>query len=167
MTNTHFERFKDDLESRLREYLRYHTSFRLVEDIRLKFNLKYPDPDDPPDHEHVMVAVGIVLLSSAILGTASVEKLVKFTGYSRNFISAIAFNMENNKLWVDGEYREDQYWRWFSPDGFIDDDKEFWEHIGIACGTIWKPDAHSDDSQDTCKIYWDELPEQDPSKNCR
>jgi len=107
VTNMHFERFKDDLESRLRKYLRPHTSFRLVEDIRVKFNLKYPDANDPPEHEHPMVAVGIVLLSSAILGTANIEKLVKFTGYSRPFISAIAFNMENNKLWVDGQYGEE------------------------------------------------------------
>lgn len=164
MTNMHFERFKDDLESRLRKYLRPHTSFRLVEDIRVKFNLKYPDANDPPEHEHPMVAVGIVLLSSAILGTANIEKLVKFTGYSRPFISAIAFNMENNKLWVDGQYGEDQYGRWFSPDGSIDDDNEFWENIGIACGTAWEPEAHSDASLDPCKIYWDELPPQDPTK---
>jgi hypothetical protein len=164
VTNMHFERFKDDLESRLRKYLRHHTSFRLVEDIRVKFNLKYPDANDPPEHEHPMVAVGIVLLSSAILGTANIEKLVKFTGYSRPFISAIAFNMENNKLWVDGQYGEDQYGRWFSPDGSIDDDNEFWENIGIACGTAWEPEAHSDASLDPCKIYWDELPPQDPTK---
>jgi hypothetical protein len=164
VTNKHFGRFRDDLESRLREYLRHQTSFRLVEDIRLKFNLKYPDVNDPPDQEHVMVAVGIVLLSSAILGTANIEKLVKFTGYSRNFISAIAFNMENNKMWVGGEYGEEQYWRWFSPDGSIDDDNEFWENINIACGMTWVPDAHSDAFVDTCKIYWDERSLQDPTK---
>jgi hypothetical protein len=61
----------------------------------------------------------------------------KFTDYSPNFISAIAFNMENNKLWVDGEYGEEQYWRWFSPDGSIDDDNEFLESIQIACGMTW------------------------------
>jgi hypothetical protein len=159
MTNTEFERFKDDLESRLQEYIRHHTRFKFVEDIRRKFNLKYPDPEDQPGHEHPMDAVGIVLLSSAILGTANVEKLVKFTGYSSTFISAIAFNMENNKLWVDGEYREEQYWRWFSPDGSVED-QEFWENIGIACGEVWVPEAHSEDSMDTCKIYWGELPPQ-------
>ena len=158
MTNTQFERFKDDLELRLQEHIRHHTRFKLVEDIRRKFNLKYPDPEDQPGHEHPMDAVGIVLLSSAILGTANIETLVKFTGYSRRFISAIAFNMKNNNLWVDSQYGEDQYGSWFSPDGSIDD-KEFWDNVHIACGTMWNPGAHSK-ALDPCEIYWDEFPPQ-------
>ena len=103
-----------------------------------------------------MVAVGIVLLSSAILGTGDIEKLVKFTGYTREFVSAIAFNMQNNNLWVNDQFEESQYRKWFALDGTIHDDDEFWENIQIACGTVWQPGADSDVSLDPCKIYWDE-----------
>jgi hypothetical protein len=144
------------LEPRPPEGRRHKTSFRLVEDIRLKFNIKYPDVDDSPDSEHPMTAVGIVLLSSAILGTGDIEKLIRFTGDTREFVSAIAFNMQNNNLWVNGQFEESQYRTWFAPDGTIHDDKEFWETIQIACGTVWQPEADSNVSLDPCKIYWDE-----------
>jgi hypothetical protein len=80
------------------ESLKHRTSFRLVEDIRAKFNIKYPDVNDPPENEHPMTAVGIVLLSAIILETTDIGKLVRFTGYSPAFISAISANMRHNKL---------------------------------------------------------------------
>lgn len=150
-----------DFELGVQEDLRRKTSFRLVEDIRLKFNIKYPDVNDPPGTEHPMVAVGIVLVSSAILGTGEIEKLVKFTGYTREFVSAIAFYMQNNNLWVNDQFQESQYQKWFAPDGTIHNDDEFWENIQIACGTVWQPGADTSVSLDTCKIYWDE--QQNPS----
>jgi len=64
-----------------------------------------------------MTAVGIVLVSSVIFQTTDVTKLVQLTRYSQNFISAVAFNMNHNKLWVGDQYDESQYLRWFSPAG--------------------------------------------------
>jgi hypothetical protein len=60
-----------------------------IEDIRLEFNTRFPDVNDPPEDEHPMTAVGIVLISAIILGTTDIARLAKFTGYSENFISAI------------------------------------------------------------------------------
>ena len=131
------------------------TSLRDVEDVRLEFNCRYPEANDPPQTEHPMTAVGIVLISAIILGTTDMSGLVKFTGYRENFISAIAFNMTQNKLWVNGGYDESQFSKWFSPAGIISDDVKFWDHIEIACGHMWRPGVETV-SLDPCEIYWGE-----------
>ena len=84
-----------------------------------------------------MTAVGIVLLAAAVLNTTDAETLQAFTGYNRDFISAIAANMENNKLWESGRYHCDP---WFA-DAEVTDDYEFWDHISAACGELWYPGA--------------------------
>lgn len=129
-------------------------SHELIGQIRSYLNSRYPDDDDT-EMEHPMTAVGIVLVSSVILKTTDVNKLARLTGYSLNFISAVAFNMTHNKLWAGDEYDESEYLRWFSPDGFITDDRALWEHLEIACGGMWMPGIETE-SRDTCKIYWDE-----------
>ena len=126
-----------------------------IEDIRLEFNTRFPDVNDPPEDEHPMTAVGIVLISAIILGTTDIARLAKFTGYSENFISAIAFNMIQNKLWVQGMYDHSQCSRWYAPDGVISDESVFWEHIDMACGNLWMPGVETR-SLDPCMIYWGE-----------
>jgi len=121
-------------------------------DLLLVMQFLYPDVDDDLEHyEHPMTAVGVVLLSAALVGTTKVKELARFTGYSRHFISAIVTNMQNNRLWIDGYDCSS----WLSPDGAIDK-KSLWEHIDLACGVLWLPGCDSDVSADTCMVYWNE-----------
>src|SRR6266550_7777465 len=130
-------------------------SFTVV-DLRPIMQFLYPEVEDERDdddpYEHPMTAVGIVLLSAAVMGTTKAKQLILFTGYSRSFISAILINMQNNKLWLDGKYDCSP---WISADGTIDK-TEFWDHIEIACGSLWLPVGDTSISMDTCMIYWDE-----------
>ncbi len=121
-------------------------------DLLLVMQFLYPDVDDDQEpYEHPMTAVGVVLLSAALVGTTKVNGLSRFTGYSRHFISAIVTNMQNNKLWIEGYDCS----RWLSPDGTIDK-TNLWEHIDLACGDLWLPTADTAVSADPCKVYWDE-----------
>jgi len=132
-----------------------------VADLRPTLQTVYPELEDDRDndgYDHHLAAVGLVLLSAAIIGTFETRELVLFTGYSRQFISAIRLNMQNNKLWIEGRYDVST---WLSPDGTIDQAR-FWDHIDCACGTLWQPTADSNFSADTCKVYWDER--RSPSK---
>jgi hypothetical protein len=108
--------------------------------------------------QDALSAVGLVLLTAALIGT---KELVLSTGYSRRFISAITSNLENNRLWTGDEYDSSA---WLLADGRIDQDR-FWEHIEIACGSLWMPEAISDDSADTCAIYSSEASHKPPSQN--
>ena len=89
-----------------------------VADLRPIMQVMFPavedERDDNEKYEHPMTAVGLVLLSAAIISTTEATKLVLFTGYSRPFISAITFNMQNNQLWVGGRYDAST---WLSLDG--------------------------------------------------
>ena len=127
-----------------------------VADLRLVMQFLYPDDEDDRDEEenceHPMTAVGVVMLSAALVGTTKVKELARFTGYSRHFVSAIVINMQNNKLWIDGLYDCSS---WLSPDGAIDK-RGLWEHIDLACGVLWLPGCDSDVSADTCMVYWNE-----------
>jgi hypothetical protein len=124
-----------------------------VADLRLVMQFLYPDIEDDRDDEenceHPITAVGLVLLSGALIGTTKAGELVRVTGYSPRFISAIETNMQNNKLWIDGLY---DCSNWFFPDGTIDRTK-LWEHIDIACGWLWLPGCDTDVSADTCMAY--------------
>ncbi len=120
-----------------------------VEDTRTILRTRYPDPEDP-DSEHPMALAGILLLSAAILGTTDAKTLIQFTGYSPEFISAITFNMQNNKLWFDGRY---DHSGWLSSDGNIDD-VGFWDHISAACGDLWFPKGDAHMAIDACAIHW-------------
>jgi hypothetical protein len=137
-------------------------SFNLVQDIRRRLRIKYPDVDESADNEHPMTAVGIVLVSAAVLGTTEIGRLITFTGYSSEFISAIEFNMQQNKLWVNNRYDEEECSKWLSPARVIHNDDVFWDHICIACGDLWMPNVDSTVSADPCSVYWDERPTQSP-----
>lgn len=95
----------------------------------------YPDVEngriDKASYEHPMTAVGIVLLSAAFLGTTAGSQLMAFTGYSGPFASAIALNMLNNRLWIDGRY-------------------------DLDCGMLWMSNADTAVSADPIDLYWDE-----------
>jgi hypothetical protein len=116
----------------------------------------YPEVEDERSDnekfEHPMTAVGVVLLSAALLGTVDGRYLRAFTGYSDQFLAAIAMNMLNNRLWTIEAY---DHSTWLLQDGTIKKDV-LWEHIEIACGELWLENAYLDVSSDPCEIYWGE-----------
>ena len=127
-----------------------------IADLWPAMQTMYPEVEDEreddDDYEHPMTAVGLILLSAALLQTIEPRELRLFTGYSREFISAIGLNMQNNRLWRDGRYDTTT---WLSADGMIDE-RKFWDHIEVACGSLWMPTRATKFSIDSCKIYWDE-----------
>ena len=126
-------------------------SFR-IEDLQHMLRDMYPGIMDEHDKfEHPMTAVGVVLLSAAMLRTVNRSTLMKFTGYSSAFISAIDANMRENRLWVDGSYDTSA---WLLETGVEQD--QLWENIEFACGLQWVDRACSNRIVDTCGIYWDE-----------
>ena len=127
-----------------------------VDDIHKALRSQYNDLEtdvSAPDSEHPIEAVATVLLSSAVLGTTDSDRLVRFTGYSRQFVSGIALNMRNNRLWGHGQY---DCSGWFDPQGGIFDDRRFWEDHQVALGIMWRPSVEPI-SIDVCSIYWSEL----------
>ena len=126
-----------------------------VADLRPIMHALYAEVEDDRYYrhcEHPMTAAGLVLLSAAIFGTTDHTKLILFTGYSRQFISAISLNMENNQLWVDGQYKS---WSWLSSDGKIDE-RGLWDHIEFGCGTERIPTCDREIVIDACALFWDE-----------
>ena len=127
-----------------------------IADLWSVMHSMYPDVEDgredDENYEHPMTATGMVLLSAALLRTIGLKELLLFTGYGREFISAIGLNMQNNKLWTDGRYDTST---WLSSDGTIDE-RKFWDHIEVACGMLWMTTRSSSFSVDSCKVYWDE-----------
>jgi len=134
-----------------------------VEDIRNALKARYPDVDDDQfsiehsgfAHEHPMTAIGVVLISSVLLGTTDVDRLAEFTRYSKQFVRALSSNMDNSRLWKDGKYYCDAWSRNSLLPCDEKQDQEFWEHIEIASGSLWTTDARSLSSVDTCTVFWD------------
>lgn len=88
---------------------------------------KYPDVG----RESPLFPVLVVLFSAAVLGTGDHHALTRFTGYTADYVRAIAWNMRNSKLWSDsGRFR------WFSEGEIIDYD-EFWDSVDVAQGSLW------------------------------
>jgi hypothetical protein len=73
---------------------------------------KFPGVNDPPDTEHPMIAVAIVLVSGVVLKTTQISQLTAFMGYSDEFVLAIAHNVSQNKLWTENGYDSKQVSRW-------------------------------------------------------
>jgi hypothetical protein len=92
------------------------------------------------------------LLSAAFLGTIAGSELTAFTGYSGPFVSAIARNMLNNRLWINGRYDHSS---WLLKNGTIAAE-ELWEHIETACGMLWMPEADTAIFGDPIDLYLDE-----------
>jgi hypothetical protein len=99
-----------------------------------------------------LIALGVVLLSAAMLNTTDVVTLVRFTGYSANFVSAVAFNMTNTKLWRDGRYDTSS---WRRADETIDEEL-FYDHVATAEGDLLTPACDNTISAEPCWIFWDE-----------
>lgn len=125
-----------------------------VADLEKKMLDLYPhlEPEYPGHILHALIRMGALLLGAAFLNTADLVTLICFTGYSPNFVSAIGFNMTNNKLWRDGRYDTSA---WLRPDGSIDE-KQFYEHVACAEGDLWMPACDNDISAQPCWIYSDE-----------
>lgn len=133
-------------------------------DIRTALKERYPDVDDDDFalahsghvHENPMTAIGVVLISSLVLGTTDVDLLCEFTKYSRRFIEAIARNTENSGLWKGGKY---DCGRWSSgnllPRSQHEDD-EFWNHIEVAAGSSFTKDSKSFEAEHADVIFWNE-----------
>src|SRR5215831_12998755 len=122
-------------------------------DLKGMMHSMYPDVEDgrvdKANYEHPMTAVGIVLLSAAFLVTTAERQITAFTGYSGQFVSAIALNMLNNRIWTDRGYDHSP---WLLEDGTIEAE-QLWEHIEMACGMLWMPNAATEFSVDTCILY--------------
>jgi hypothetical protein len=109
-------------------------------------------PDDPGEtEEHVMNAVAVILLSAAYLSTINPVTLRMFTGYSKDLISAVYFNMLNNQLWTEEGYDSSD---WFQ-DG-IQDERELVDHVAMACGEAWTREGNPELAVPTSFLYWGE-----------
>jgi hypothetical protein len=137
---------------------------KTAEDIRRALKMRYPDVHNDLFslehsgfvHEHPLSAIGVVLISSLVLGTTDVNRLADFTRYSKRFIRVIASNMENSCLWTGGKY---DCSGWSSGNSFPRDqreDDEFWDHVLVAEGSQWMVNARSPESEDACAVFWNE-----------
>jgi len=138
-----------EIDKRKEEQRDWTENMKMAEDIRRAFGMRYPDVDDNQFsiehsgfvHEHHMTAIGIVLISSIVLGTTDVNRLTEFTKYGREFIRVIAVNMENSRLWRDSKY-DCAAWSCGNPLPRDERaDREFWDHIQIADGSMWTAEA--------------------------
>jgi hypothetical protein len=118
-----------------------------VEELRHIMITKYPDGKEK---KTPVTAVGVVLLAAGQHGITAPGKLVELTGYTQNFISAIIFNLQNNKLWEGGRYDASS---WLAPDGAVTD-CEFWDHIAAASGELWFPAGDANLGINACEIFW-------------
>ena len=77
--------------------------------------------------------VMVVLFSAALFQNTSVEFLVEFTGYRKDYVEAISINMRNNGLWKSGKYFRSG---WFK-NGELADENEFGRQVDAAVGCLW------------------------------
>jgi hypothetical protein len=81
-------------------------------EIREALEKCYPDVTDLESsikysgfaHEHPLIAIGVLLISSIVLETTAPSKLARFTRYSERFVRAVARNMEISGLWANDKY---------------------------------------------------------------
>ena len=135
-----------------------------AEEIRKTLKQIYPDVDDDafsiePSgfvHEHPLIAIGVVLISSIVLGTTDPAKLVRFTKYSRRFVCGVATNMENSRLWKYDKYDRSS---WSSGNLLPRNEREedaFWDHVLIGEGSLRSADANAAIVEDTSLIFWND-----------
>jgi len=77
--------------------------------------------------------VMVVLFSAALFQNTSVEFLVEFTSYRKDYVEAISINMRNNGLWKSGKYFRSG---WFK-NGELADENEFGRQVDAAVGYLW------------------------------
>jgi hypothetical protein len=139
--------------------------FENVEEIRKALIQQFPDVNDDQFsiqhsgfvHDHPMIPIGVILISSAMLGTTDTDKLTQFTGYSKRFVQGISINMENSSLWKKGKYNSSS---WFAG-GLVPNKEpeisEFWEHVMIAEGSLCEHGTNPNAIQSTCSIFWGDM----------
>ena len=90
-------------------------------------------------HEHPLIAIGVLLISSIVLETTAPAKLAEFTRYSERFMRAVARNMEISGLWANDRY---DCWSWSRGEHVPQpENREFWDHAELPA-----PDSgHSSD----------------------
>jgi len=102
--------------------------------------------------EHPEIAIGVVLISAIVLGTTDPAKLAQYTHYSGRFVRAIAANMENSRLWVNGKY---DCSGWYCGDHMPpQEDRTFWDHVLIGEGSLLDKKAKTLRVQDSSLIFW-------------
>jgi hypothetical protein len=107
-------------------------------------------------HDLPLIAICIVLVSAVVRGTANVDQLSDFTRYSKGFIAAIAYNMENSGLWKEGRYDASDW----SPNGNPlprneHEEEQFWEHVDIGEGSYSTSRAQLP-AADPSAIFWED-----------
>jgi hypothetical protein len=120
----------------------------------------YPEVTDPEfslehsgvAHEHPLIAVGVVLISSMVLGTTNPARLVEYTRYSDRFVRAVAANMQISGLWRDDKY-DCSHWQCgqvMPPP----ENRAFWDHVLIGEGSQCKSETQSQLTVDSALIFW-------------
>jgi hypothetical protein len=103
-------------------------------------------------HEHPEIAIGVVLISSIVLGSTDPARLAQHTRYSESFVRAVATNMENSGLWKDGKYDSSS---WYRSDLIPQrEDGGFWDDVLIGEGSLFRSEANPDLAQDSSLIFW-------------
>ena len=103
-------------------------------------------------HEHPLIAIGVVLISSIVLGTTDPEELAGFTRYSKRFVCCVAANMENSGLWKHNKY---DFLDWHCGELMPPpENRMFWDHVLIGEGSLRKSEAHSQLTRDSGLIFW-------------
>src|SRR5215469_12406333 len=120
-----------------------------AKEIRDALESSYPDVTDSEfniaqsgfAHEHPLIAIGVVLISSIVLGTTDPVELERFTRYSKRFVRCVAGNMENSGLWKDNK---NDCSEWYC-DQLIPppENRMFWDHVLIGEDSLRKSEAHS------------------------
>jgi hypothetical protein len=139
--------------------------FKNVEEIRKALIAEFPNENDDEVsiehsgfvHDSPMIAIGVVLISSIVLGTTDPVKLTQFTGYSERFVRGIANNLENSGLWKNGKYECSS---WFAGDLIPNKEPErelFCEHIFFAAGFVTDLSTNIEKVQNTRSILWEDM----------
>jgi len=131
-----------------------------AKEIRGALESRYPDVTDIEfniahsgfAHEHPLIAIGVVLISSIVLGTTDPAELERFTRYSKRFVRCVAANMENSGLWKHNKYDcSEWYCGQLVPPP---ENRMFWDHVLIGEGSLRKREAHSQLTRDSGLIFW-------------
>ena len=109
---------------------------------------RYPDDIEHPDSP--CTASAKLLLFAAVEGTIDPIRLASQTSYPIEFILAIAWNMQNNKLWTPNGYDSS---RWLSPTGELNE-TEFWDDVAAGLGILWYDGAESLTGVPADQVYW-------------
>jgi hypothetical protein len=102
-------------------------------------------------HEHPLIAIGVLLISSIILKTTAPSKLAQFTRYSERFVRAVARNMEISGLWANDRY---DFSSWYRGELVPPENREFWDHILIGEGSLWQRSTDCQLTQYTSLVFW-------------